>query len=177
MLFKMFTTFFLIGGFTIGGGIAMIPVIEKEIVTKKKWLTIEEFLDVIAIAQSIPGVLTANMSMYIGYKIKGVKGAAVCLIGAVTPSISIIMLIARFFYRFRENPVMDKVFIGVRPAVAAIMATAVYKLAKKSKFKYFQYFVISAVVIGIECFRINPAFFILAGIVFSVILSFKRKEE
>ena len=104
MLFKMFTTFFLIGGFTIGGGIAMIPVIEKEIVTKKKWLTIEEFLDVIAIAQSTPGVLTANMSMYIGYKIKGVKGAAVCLIGAVTPSISIIMLIARFFYRFRENP-------------------------------------------------------------------------
>ena len=91
-------------------------------------------------------------------------------------AISIMMLIARFFYYFRENPIMDKVFIRVRPAVAAIMAMAVYKLAKKSKFKYFQYFVILAVVIGIEYFRINPAFFILAGIVFSVILSFKRKE-
>ena len=101
-----FKTFFRIGAFTIGGGYAMIPMIESEVVDKHKWLSKEEFLDLIAVAQSCPGVFAINMSIFIGYKLRKIKGAIAASIGTALPSFVIILLIAMFFHQFQDNAVV-----------------------------------------------------------------------
>lgn len=101
-LLNLFLVFFRIGGFTFGGGYAMLPFIEQELVDRKRWIGREEFLDLFAIAQSIPGVFAVNMSISIGYKLRGLVGAVVCAIGTILPSFAVILCIAMFFIDFRE---------------------------------------------------------------------------
>ena len=98
-----FTTFFKIGAFTLGGGYAMIPIIEREVVERHKWVDKEEFLDLIAISQSCPGVFAVNMSIFIGYKLRQMRGAVCATLGTALPSFLIILLIAMFFVRFQDN--------------------------------------------------------------------------
>jgi len=129
---SLFTTFFKIGMFTLGGGYAMIPIIEAEVVDKHKWVTKEEFLDLIAIAQSCPGVFAANISIFIGYRLKKVPGAIITCLGTCLPSFLIILLIAMFFHRFQENPVVASIFRGIRPAVVALIAVPTFNLAKSA---------------------------------------------
>ena len=125
-----FKTFFRIGGFTIGGGYAMIPLIESEVVDKHRWLSRKEFLDIIAIAQSCPGVFAINMSVFIGYKMRKLPGAICSAFGTALPSFIIILLIAMFFANFQDNPVVEAIFRGVRPAVVALIAAPLFKMAK-----------------------------------------------
>jgi len=120
MLFDIFLTFFKIGSFTIGGGYAMLPIIQKEVVDNKKWLGEEEFLDSIAV----------NCATFVGYRTAGLKGAISAALGAVMPSFLIILAIAMFFTAIRENPIVEHVFAGIRPAVAALIAFAMVKLTK-----------------------------------------------
>ena len=129
---SLFTTFFKIGMFTLGGGYAMIPIIEAEVVDKHKWVTKEEFLDLIAIAQSCPGVFAANISIFIGYRLKKVPGAIITCLGTCLPSFLIILLIAMFFHRFQDNPVVASIFRGIRPAVVALIAVPTFNLAKSA---------------------------------------------
>ena len=129
---SLFTTFFKIGMFTLGGGYAMIPIIEAEVVDKHKWVTKEEFLDLIAIAQSCPGVFAANISIFIGYKLKKLRGAIAAALGTALPSFIIILLIAMFFHRFQDNPVVASIFRGIRPAVVALIAVPTFNLAKSA---------------------------------------------
>ncbi len=129
---SLFTTFFKIGMFTLGGGYAMIPIIEAEVVDKHKWVTKEEFLDLIAIAQSCPGVFAANISIFIGYRLKKVPGAVITCLGTCLPSFLIILLIAMFFHRFQDNPVVASIFRGIRPAVVALIAVPTFNLAKSA---------------------------------------------
>ena len=129
---SLFTTFFKIGIFTLGGGYAMIPIIEAEVVDKHKWVTKEEFLDLIAIAQSCPGVFAANISIFIGYRLKKVPGAIITCLGTCLPSFLIILLIAMFFHRFQDNPVVASIFRGIRPAVVALIAVPTFNLAKSA---------------------------------------------
>ena len=131
-MFKLFSTFFKIGMFTLGGGYAMIPIIEAEVVDKHKWVTKEEFLDLIAIAQSCPGVFAANISIFIGYRLKKVRGAILSCLGTCLPSFLIILLIAMFFHRFQDNPVVASIFRGIRPAVVALIAVPTFNLAKSA---------------------------------------------
>ena len=131
-MFKLFSTFFKIGMFTLGGGYAMIPIIEAEVVDKHKWVTKEEFLDLIAIAQSCPGVFAANISIFIGYRLKKVRGAVLSCLGTCLPSFLIILLIAMFFHRFQDNPVVASIFRGIRPAVVALIAVPTFNLAKSA---------------------------------------------
>ena len=128
----LFATFFKIGMFTLGGGYAMIPIIEAEVVDKHKWVTKEEFLDLIAIAQSCPGVFAANISIFIGYRMKKVPGAVITCLGTCLPSFLIILLIAMFFHRFQDNPVVASIFRGIRPAVVALIAVPTFNLAKSA---------------------------------------------
>lgn len=116
MLLKMFLTFFKIGAFTFGGGYAMIPIIQEEIVNKRKWIDENEFLDAIAVAQGSPGPVAVNTSIYVGYRVGGLAGALMCLLGTILPSFFIILVVAKFFYQYRNNPILDKVFLGIRPA-------------------------------------------------------------
>ena len=131
-MFKLFSTFFKIGMFTLGGGYAMIPIIEAEVVDKHKWVTKEEFLDLIAIAQSCPGVFAANISIFIGYRLKKVRGAVLSCLGTCLPSFLIILLIAMFFHRFQDNPVVASIFRGIRPAVVALIAVPTVNQAKSA---------------------------------------------
>ena len=119
---QLFSDFFKIGAFTLGGGYAMIPIIESEVVGKRRWLRQEEFLDIIAIAQSCPGVFAINMSVFIGYKLRKLPGAISAALGSALPSLIIILLIAMFFSRFQDNPVVESIFRGIRPAVVALIA-------------------------------------------------------
>ena len=127
-----FKTFFNIGMFTLGGGYAMIPMIEAEVVDKKKWIEKEEFLDLIAIAQSCPGVFAVNISIFIGYKLRKIRGALCTCFGTALPSFIIILLIAMFFHQFEDNNVMTAIFSGIRPAVVALIAVPTFNLAKSA---------------------------------------------
>lgn len=128
-----FRTFFRIGFFTIGGGYAMIPLIEADVVDKNRWVERDEFLDLMAIAQSCPGIFAVNMSIFIGYKLKKVPGSMVCALGTVLPSFLIILCIALFFSQFRDNATVQRIFMGIRPAVVALIAAPTFKLGRSAK--------------------------------------------
>lgn len=165
MLFQLFYIFFKIGTFTIGGGYAMIPLIEAEIVTKKGWVAKEDFLDLLAIAQSAPGVFAVNIAIFIGYRLRGVRGCIVTALGAILPSFLIILCIALFFLRFKENPTVEAIFRGIRPAVVALIAAPTFNLAKAAKINRYTIWIpiISALLIWLLGF--SPIWIILlAGI-------------
>ncbi len=158
-----FLTFFKIGAFTLGGGYAMIPIIEAEVVEKHKWITKEEFLDLIAVAQSCPGVFAANISIFIGYKLRQVKGAVSCCLGAVLPSFLIILLIAMFFHQFSENQVVQSIFRGIRPAVVALIAVPTFKLAKSAKISLVNCWIPIAGALAIWALGVSPILVIVAA--------------
>lgn len=121
----LFKTFLKIGIVTFGGGYAMIPIIESEVVDKHHWMTKEEFLDAIATTQVCPGALAINMSSLLGYKLAKTPGAIVCTLGASLPSFLIILAIAMFFHQFEDNKVVAAMFAGIRPAVVALIAVPI----------------------------------------------------
>ena len=165
MILQLFTIFFKIGAFTVGGGYAMIPLIEAEIVTKKGWVAKEDFLDLLAIAQSAPGVFAVNIAIFIGYRLRGVRGCLVTALGAILPSFLIILCIALFFLRFKENPTVEAIFKGFRPAVVALIAAPTFNLAKAAKINRYTIWIpiISALLIWLLGF--SPIWIILlAGI-------------
>ena len=133
LYFEAFKIFFKIGAFTIGGGYAMVPLIENEIVDKRHWLGREDFVDLLAISQSAPGILAVNISIFIGYRLKGVPGSIVTALGTVLPSFLIILAIALFFHNFKDNAVVEKIFKGIRPAVVALIAAPTFSMAKSAK--------------------------------------------
>ncbi len=159
----LFKTFSKIGAFTIGGGYVMIPLIHKEVVEKHKWMNNEEFMDVLTISQSAPGILAINISIFLGYRVKGVKGSIVASLGTALPSFLIILLIASFFEIFRDNAIVEKVFKGIRPAVVALIAVPVLKLTGSSKLNIYTGFIPVATVILIVMFGISPLYMIAAG--------------
>ena len=128
--FSLFFIFFKIGLFTLGGGYAMLPLIEAEVVDRRRWIDKKEFLDLTALAQSAPGILAVNMAIFVGYKLRSLSGAVTATLGAVLPSFLIILLIAVFLRDFRHNPVVESVFRGIRPAVVALIAVPVFTLAR-----------------------------------------------
>lgn len=135
VLFNLFFTFFKIGTFTFGGGWAMISIIEREIVDKHKWLERESFLDLLAVAQSLPGILALNIAVAIGDKLKGGKGSLVAALGTILPSFCMILIIAIFLTPdlIKNNEVLSAIFKGIRPAVVALIIAPVLNSAKSAK--------------------------------------------
>lgn len=127
---ELFSTFFKIGTFTIGGGYAMIPLIQREVVERRRWLSEEEMLDAIALSQTMPGILAANIASIVGQKLRGVKGALVAVAGNILMPILFIILIAIFFRQFKDIAVVQHIFMGIRPAVVALIAAPVFTLWK-----------------------------------------------
>lgn len=158
-----FLTFFKIGLFTIGGGYAMIPLIEAEIIEKKKWVGKEEFLDLMAIAQSCPGVFAINIAIFIGFRLRCVKGAIVSCIGTALPSFIIILLIALFFHQFKDNEIIAAGFRGIRPAVVALIAVPTYNLAKKAKLNRYTFWVPIVSALLIWQLGVSPILIIIAA--------------
>ena len=164
-LLKLFTTFFKLGLFTIGGGYVMIPLIEREVVDRYRWIEKRDFVDLLAIAQSSPGVLAVNMSIFIGYKLRGVRGSVAAAVGNVLPSVVIILLIALFFNKFREYEVVNNVFMGIRPAVVALIASPVFSVAKSAKIGWANMWIPVLSALLIVAFGVSPIYIILiAGV-------------
>lgn len=128
----IFLSFFKIGAFTFGGGWAMVPLIKKELVDKRKWLEDEEFVDILAIAQSGPGPIAINTSVLCGYRMRGLSGALVATLGSSLPSFMTILLIATFFLRVRDSKAVDSIFRGMRPAIFGLLVSAVWQVGRKS---------------------------------------------
>lgn len=146
---EAFLIFFKIGAFTIGGGYAMVPLIEEEIVVRRKWIAKNDFIDLLAISQSAPGVLAVNISIFIGYKLWGIKGSIITSLGTILPSFFIILAIALFFHNFKDNAIVESIFKGIRPAVVALIAVPTFSMAKSAKINRYNIWipVISALLI------------------------------
>ena len=130
MLWQLFISFLKIGSFTFGGGYAMVPIIEREVIDHRGWVAREDFLDLLTIAQSAPGPIALNTAVFVGYKIRGVWGALSALLGIVIPSFTIILLVAIFFADIRQNSVVDAAFKAMRPAVVALIIAPILGLAR-----------------------------------------------
>lgn len=141
----------------------MLPLIEAEIVTKRNWIEKKEFLDLTALAQSAPGILAVNMAVFVGYKLSRLRGAVVCTLGAALPSFAIILAIALFLHNFRHNPLVERIFAGIRPAVVALIAVPVFTLARAAgvtwKNVWFPVLCALAVWVG----KCSPVYIVLAA--------------
>ena len=169
MLFDLFITFFKIGLFTIGGGYAMIPLLQREVVERKGWLKDEDFLDLMAIAQSAPGVFVVNMSIFVGYRVRGKRGSVACAMGAAMPSIVIILAIALFAGSYRDNEIVENVFKGIRPAVIALILTPTIRLASKAGLNKWNWWVPLVTALLIWWIGVSPVWIILAAIVGAIL--------
>ncbi len=160
-LWSLFITFAHIGLFTIGGGYAMIPLIQKIVVKEKKWVTDDELIDLMAIAQSCPGIFAVNISIFIGYKLRKTPGALMCTLGACLPSFLTILAIALFFQHFRENIYIEKIFRGVRPAVVALIAFPVFNMARIAKINRHTIWIPVVAALAIWLLGVSPIYVIL----------------
>lgn len=130
LLWDLFITFFKIGAFTIGGGLAMLPLIEREISERKKYISKEEIVDAFAVSQSLPGIIAINSGIYIGYRVAGIAGAVVTALGVILPSFIIILIIAILFSTVSGNIYVTKALTGVKAGVAGVIAVTVVRLGK-----------------------------------------------
>uniref|UniRef100_UPI0040272D78 chromate transporter n=1 Tax=Candidatus Cryptobacteroides bacterium TaxID=3085639 RepID=UPI0040272D78 len=175
-LWQIFTVFAKIGAFTIGGGYAMIPLIRDEMI-KRDWMSDEELPDIIAMAQSAPGVLAVNMSIFVGHKLRGVKGSVVATLGSVIPSFVAILLIAMVFTNFRDNPVVERIFKGIRPVVVSLIAVPMINMARKNN-KIWWAWAISAVTLFLVAFlSFSPVYILLVLIVVSAGIAVIRDKK
>ena len=158
---ETFKTFFKIGIFTLGGGYAMIPLIEEEVVNRHKWVSKDEMLDLIAIAQSCPGVFAINISIFIGYKLRKTKGAIATALGTALPSFLIILAIALFFHQFEDNRVIAAMFKGIRPAVVALIAVPTFNLARRAQLNRYTLWIPIVSALAIWLLGVSPIWIIV----------------
>ncbi len=171
----LFMVFFKIGAFTLGGGYAMVPLIQKEVVDNKGWLEKEEFIDTLALAQSSPGPIAINTAVFVGFKDSGLLGAIITTLGSVLPSFTIILIIALFFRNIRDNIYVDKAFKGIRPAIVALIAAPVISMSKSIALKSIKILIpiLSALVIAFG--GVSPIIVILIAAILGIIYG-KAKE-
>lgn len=166
MLWQLFWSFFKIGAFTFGSGYAMIPMIEKEVVDRKKWFENEDFYNHLALAQSSPGPIALNTAVFVGYRMRGWIGALTAVLGTVIPCFTIILVIAMFLGDIRGNEYVEAAFRGIRPAVVALIAVPCVRMLKPLKWPMILLGIAAALLIWQT--SISPIWFILAGAVAGV---------
>lgn len=164
ILLDLFISFFKIGAFSFGGGYAMLPLIEKEVIQVHGWITSSEYIDILAIAEMTPGPIAVNSATFLGYKVAGVLGSAVSTFGVVLPSFIVMSLIFHFVFKFKNSPYVDWVFIGIRPVVLGLIAAAAISVGRTT-FVDIPSLLIAVVLFYIVAFKnLNPILaIILAG--------------
>lgn len=178
LILKIFIVFFKIGAFTIGGGYAMLSLIEDEIVNKKKWLSQDEFLEGMVIAQSTPGVLAVNISIVTGYKIAGYLGMFAGVLGSILPSFFIVLLLSRFLMIYRHTEVFIAFFNGLKPAVVALILISVCRIARSSKVNYKNFFIPLGIALIVKFTNISPIYIIIATMILgNIYFSNRDKKE
>lgn len=164
----IFWSFFKIGTFTIGGGYAMIPLMEEELVRKQGWISHEDFLDQLALSQSLPGVLAVNMATGVGYRLKGSKGAFCAIVGNIMMPIIFILLLAMVYRLFKDNRYVEYFFMGVRPAAVALIAAPVFKLAKSAQVRWTNCWIPILSALLIWAIGVNPIYVILTAVALGI---------
>lgn len=164
MLWKLFVSFWKIGAFTIGGGYVMIPLMEQEIVDRRKWLTREEFLDYLSLSQAMPGIFAVNMATCIGRRLGGIRGIVAAIAGNILMPIAIILVIAISFRYVRDNVFVERIFMGLRPAVVALIAAPVFRMAKTAKVSWRNCWIPVLAALLIWLCGVSPVWVILVAI-------------
>ena len=176
-LIDWFFSFCRIGGLTFGGGYAMLPMIQKEIVEEKKWATEEEVLDYYAVGQCTPGIIAVNTATFIGYKVHGIIGAIVATLGVVFPSLIIITIIAALLKNFANYSIVQHAFSGIRVVVIALIVSAILKLAKTS-IKNSTTLIIAIIAFILVAFvNLSPIYIVIAAACIGLILKFIRGRK
>ena len=173
---ELFYSFFKIGTFTIGGGYAMIPLMEQELVDRRHWMSREEFLDQLALSQSMPGVLAVNMATGLGYRLRGLRGAFSAIAGNIVMPVLFIITLAMLFRHFRDNPFVERFFMGVRPAVVALIAAPVFRLAQSAKVTWATCWIPILAALLIWLFDVSPILVILAAVVLGFVYGRMKKQ-
>lgn len=176
-LWKIYTSFFWVGLLTIGGGIAMLPIIQKELIEKRKWLKDEEILEAYSLAQSIPGVIASNTAVLVGYRLAGVLGAIVALLGVISPSIMIILFIGLVFTKVNEYPVVQKAFKGIRVAVLALLCMSVIRMIKESLIDIFTGLLAMLSFILVIVSIVSPIYILLASALLGILIYYRREKQ
>lgn len=171
-LWQIFLVFAKIGAFTIGGGYMMVPAIEAEI-RRRGWIPDDELPDIVALSQSAPGLLTVNMAIFAGSRLRGVKGSVVATLGVIIAPFLIILAIAMFLVDVRDNAVVNAVFSGVRPAAVAIIAAYTVKLVRKHS-KWWQWAVTLGTLVAIAVFKVSAVYVLLCVILAALAISWRR---
>ena len=180
-LLQLFLIFARIGGFTFGGGYAMLPMLQKELVENKGWTTNEELIDYYAIGQCTPGVIAVNVATFVGYKTKGILGGIFATLGMITPSLIIVGIIAAFISSFQDYEVVQWAFSGIRAAVVALILSSMWKIAKKSLVDIFAVSIFVIVALVSFFTDLSPVIFVIAAGACGLVLNLsgirKAKEE
>ena len=175
-LLLLFAVFAKIGGLTFGGGYAMLPILQREVVDKRQWATQEELMDYFAIGQCTPGIIAVNTATFIGYKRKGVLGAIFATLGVVAPSVVIITVIAAFIRNFQHIEAVQWAFEGIRAAVVALILSAVIKLGKKSLVDVATVVIFLVVAVLSAVTDLSPAMFVVAAGLCGLLLKGGKKD-
>lgn len=171
LLLDLFCTFFRIGLFTFGGGYAMLPLLQREIVEKKHWATEEEMLDYFAVGQCTPGIIAVNTATFVGFKEKKLSGAIFATLGIVSPSLVIITVIAALLSNFAHIAAVQNAFAGIRVAVCVLILNSIVKLWKKSVVDKLTLGVFIAVFLGsVLLSHVSPVVFIVAAAVLGIVV-------
>ncbi len=174
MLGRLFTTFFYIGCVTFGGGYAMIPIIEAEVVDKRMWLAREDYLNLVVVAQTAPGVFAINISTFIGYKLRQTRGAVIASVATALPAFLSILLLALLWRTCHDVPLIAAAFRGIRPAVVALIAVPTFTLARRAPLTRYTWWipVVSALLIWL--FGVNPILVLLAAALLGYLTTKRR---
>lgn len=175
--FQLFLSFFKIGAFTFGGGYAMIPLIQAEVVSKKKWLEESEFIDMLAIAQSVPGPIALNTAVFVGNKTRGKKGSVITSLGIILPSFIVILLIALVFTEFKNNPEVERIFKGIRPAVVALIAAPLWKMGKSAGITWKTIWIPVVAALLIWLLGLSPVYIVIAAIIGGILFRLWGKSR
>ena len=176
-LFNLYFSFAKIGTFTIGGGLAMMPMMQSELIEKRKWITDEELIDYYAVGQSTPGIVAVNVATFVGYKQMGIVGGIFATLGMVTPSLVIIMILAGIINSINDFPIIQKALKGINVAVAALLTSTIINFMKKTikKFTNAIFMMISFLLVFV--FKLPSFWIILFALLIGVVLTYKEKKK
>ena len=175
-LWQIFKVFFKIGAFTIGGGIPMIAAIKSELV-ERKWLKDEDFVDIITLAQTAPGLFAANIAILTGNKLKGTKGRIVATVGSCLPPFLIILFIAMFFTGFKDNEYVIRAFKGIRPVVVALIGVPLIDMIKATKMRWWSWVIVAASLTLVCFMKVSPIYILICVIVISLAVAYYNEKK
>lgn len=175
-LWKIFSVFAKIGAFTIGGGIPMIAAIKSELV-ERGWLKDEDFLDIITLAQTAPGLFAVNISILTGHKLRGTKGSVVATVASCLPPFLIILLVAMFFTAFKDNEYVLRAFKGIRPVVVALIGVPMIDMIKATKMRWWSWLIVISSMTLVCFMKVSPIYILVCVIAVAAFVSWYKNKE